>query len=105
MCMQRCTNVTWFSLCHSHEHVYVHLYVCSIRSISEHCLLTAFKVLLNLTHDLQLGCYRLGEQKDIMIVILDVLFQVSYSRYHEVSNECVCEVIALIPGLFAIHWF
>ena len=47
------------------------------RSISENCLLTAFKVLLNLTHEFQLGCYRLGEQKGIMTILLSVLFQVS----------------------------
>ena len=43
-------------------------------------LLSVYKVLLNLTHDNELGAHRVGEQKGIMDILLDSIFQVDGVR-------------------------
>ena len=68
--------------------MYVCLYVCIVshclisvaavvgRSCGLVCLLAVFKILLNLTHECELGSHRVGEQKDVMDYILRIILQV-----------------------------
>ena len=39
-------------------------------------LLAVLRVLLNLTHDSELGSHRLGEQGGALITVLDIVFKV-----------------------------
>ena len=54
-----------------------------IRSVLLECLLGALRVFLNITHDHELGSYRIGEQPDIVETILAYIFKVqSYMLYY-----------------------
>ncbi len=41
------------------------------------CLLAVLKILINLTHESDLGSHRLGEQKNVMTHILNIILRVS----------------------------
>ena len=59
-------------------------------------LLAVLRVLLNLTHDNELGGHRLGEQEEALRTVLDIVFLVSGLQ----AGDVHCEVTAVGTGVF-----
>ena len=50
--------------------------LCTARNSAQDCLVSVTKVLLNLTHDNELGSCRLGEQAGLLGAVLEIVFKV-----------------------------
>lgn len=46
------------------------------RDLMVECLLGGLRVFLNLTHDNELGSYRIGEQQDLLKALLNFILKV-----------------------------
>jgi hypothetical protein len=57
----------------------IYRYLPSPRLATQYSLLAVLKVLLNLTHDSELGTQRVGEQRDLMANIFRVILHVRSS--------------------------
>ena len=64
----------------------MHSPVCLYNDTSLDCLLAVMKLLLNLTHDSELGSHRVGGQKGAMEAILSTIFQVYIAPFLDLPH-------------------
>ena len=79
---------------HSKQHVLTScVCVCVYRLVCLSGLLGVLRVLLNLTHDHELGSFRVGEQTSVLNAVLECIFQVySYTIicHYTTHHHSVC---------------
>ena len=64
------------------------------------CLLAVLKLLMNLTHESDLGSHRVGEQKGIMTAILNIILKVRRAHMPSFSTHNSVEI--LIPSTLTL---